>query len=82
MAFNFSVYQLAPTIMQIIIRREITGEKERHVARIGSRHIILHGGKVDLLNVLQHRRQRFADLFVDLVYAAIEFVFSFLRRVG
>ena len=82
MSFNFALYQLAPTILQIVIRREIAGEKERHVARIGPRHIILDGGKVNLFDVLQHWRQRSADLFVDLVSATIKLVFRFIRRVS
>src|SRR5438034_11681279 len=76
MRFNFPLYQLTPAIVQIVLRREITGEKERHVTRIAPRHIILHGRKVNLFDVLQHWRQRSADLFVNLVSAAIEFVFG------
>ena len=81
MRFNFPLYQLTPTIVQIVIRREIAGEKEGHVARIDPRHVILYGGEIDLLDVLQHRRQRLADALIDFVSPTIQRVFGFCGSV-
>src|SRR6266849_381559 len=81
MSFDVALHQLAPAVMQVIVSSEIAGQEKRDVAEIGPRLIVLNGGKVDLLYILQRRRQWPAVAPVDFVSPSIELVFGFCGRV-
>lgn len=57
---DVALYQLSPAVVQIVVSRQITGEKQGDVAGIRLRLIIFDRGKVNLFDVPQDWRQRTA----------------------
>jgi len=54
---NAPTHKFAPAVAQVIVSRQISGQKEGHVSAVRLRQVIFHRGKVDLLDVLQCRGQ-------------------------